>query len=121
MKKIFFLLVCFWGITQVNFAQTSDDIKKQRATSVDQATTAAKEVGLTEEQTAKLKKVFEDLFKEQDEIRADTVSTKEQKKVKLTKANEKKDWRIENLLGDKYKAYVEARKRLIAEAASKKQ
>lgn len=118
MKRVSLLFVCLLGFSTANFAQTKEEVAAQRATSFEQMTAAAKEVGLEEKQIAKLKAIFEELFKTQDEIKADATLTAEQRKEKLTKANEKKDWKVQNLLGDKYKAYGEARKRIM-EAAKK--
>ena len=59
-----------------------------------------------------MKEIMEALFKKQDEIKADAVLTPEEKKEKLKAANGEKDWKVQKLLGDKIKAYGEARKRL---------
>ncbi len=118
MKKIILTFALCLGIATTNFAQSAEEVKAQRATSLEQMGTAAKEVGLDEKQVVKLKAIFEELFKSQDEIKADATLTPEQRKEKLTKANEKKDWKVSNLMGDKYKAYAEARKRIV-EAAKK--
>jgi uncharacterized protein HemX len=116
MKKILLTFALILGITTTNFAQTPEEVKAQRATSLQQITQAAKEVGLEEKKFEKLKAVFEELFKTQDEVKADASLTPEQRKEKLKAANEKKDWKVSNILGDKLKAYAEARKRIIEEA-----
>jgi uncharacterized protein HemX len=120
MKKNILVLAFLLGLTTASFAQSKEEVQAQRATSLEQITTAAKEIGLDEKKTIKLKAIFEELFKTQDEVNADTTLTPEQKKEKLKAANEKKDWKVQNLLGDKVKSYSEVRKRLIAEAAAKK-
>ncbi|MFY7898956.1 MAG: hypothetical protein ACOVNY_02155 [Chitinophagaceae bacterium] len=116
MKKVFLSIALVFTICTTNFAQTAEEVKAQRATSLEQMAAAAKEVGLDEKQTTKLKAIFEELFKTQDEVKADATLTPDQRKEKLTKANEKKDWKVQNLFGDKYKEYVAARKRIIEEA-----
>jgi hypothetical protein len=116
MKKIILSIAFFLGITTTNFAQNADEVKAQRAKSLEQMGKAATEVGLEEKKVEKLKAVFTDLFKTQDEVKADATLTPEARKEKLTKANELKDWKVQNLFGDKYQAYVEARKRIIEEA-----
>lgn len=116
MKKIILSFALFLGVASTNFAQTPEELKAQRAKSLEQMTKAAAEVGVDEKKAEKLKAVFEELFKTQDEIKADATLTPEQKKEKLKAANEKKDWKMSNILGDKYKAYGEARKRIIEEA-----
>lgn len=116
MKKIVLTLALFLGIATINYAQTTEEVKAQRATSMEQMAKAAKEVGVEDKKIEKLKAVFEELFKTQDEIKADATLTPEQRKEKLKAANEKKDWKVSNILGDKLKAYSEARKRLIEEA-----
>lgn len=116
MKKIVLTLALFLGIATINYAQTAEELKTQRATSIDQMSRAAKEAGADEKQVEKLKAVFEELFKTQDEIKADATLTPEQKKEKMKAANEKKDWKVSKILGDKLKLYSEARKRILEEA-----
>jgi hypothetical protein len=125
MKKLFCILYFWAGITASGFAQNNlpkkEDIQAQRAVILEQVTAAAKEVGSEDKQVGKLKAIFENLFKKQDEIRADSVFTKEVKTQKLKEANSEKDWKVKSLLGDKYTAFAEVRKRQMAEAAAKKQ
>jgi hypothetical protein len=121
MKKMALMLVCLVGLTQVSFAQTKDEIAAQRANSIEQAVTGAKTAGLEEKQIKKVKEVLENLFKKQDEIRSDSSLTTETRTKKLKDANADKDWRMQYAMGDKWQAYVEARKKLAAEAAAKKQ
>lgn len=116
MKKIVLTFALFLSVAVTTFAQSDEQLKAQRATSFEQMTKAAKEVGVDDKKIEKLKAVFEELFKTQDEVKADATLTPEQKKEKLKAANEKKDWKVSNLLGDKLKAYAEARKRIIEEA-----
>ncbi|MFY8126908.1 MAG: hypothetical protein ACOVMM_00910 [Chitinophagaceae bacterium] len=116
MKKLVLTFALFLSVASTTFAQSDDQIKAQRATSFEQMTKAAKEVGVEDKKIEKLKAVFEELFKTQDEIKADATLTPEQKKEKLKAANEKKDWKVSNLLGDKLKAYADARKRIVEEA-----
>jgi hypothetical protein len=113
-KLFVFVILLFSALT--NFAQTKEEIQAQRATSLEQMTKAAKEVGVEDKKIEKLKAVFEELFKTQDEIKADTTLTPEQRKEKFKTANEKKDWKVQNILGDKLKAYAEARKRIMEDA-----
>ncbi len=124
MKKVVLLLVCTLSIMVIAFAQdvkpTNEEIKIQRATSIKQMTTAAKEVGSTEPEIAKLKTIFESFFAKQDEIKADLTLTPEVRTTKLKEANSSKDWKVKNLLGDKFTAYASARKRISAEATPKK-
>ncbi len=125
MKQFLLVLMYVLSFSVAGFAQTAEPTKEeilaQRAVSLEQVSTAAKEVGLDERKTVKLKTVFENLFKKIDEIKADGTLTPEAKKEKLKAANADKDWRVKDILGDKYKAYSEVRKRLMAEAAAKKQ
>jgi hypothetical protein len=125
MKKFFLAFVCLFGLATASVAQnptpTKEDIQAQRTVSLEQVATAAKEVGVVEKDIVKLKTVFENLFKKQDQIRADSTLTPEVKKEKLKEANADKDWKVQQILGSKLSAYTEARKRLMAEAASKKQ
>ena len=113
------------GLITANFAQntpsTKEDIQAQRAVILEQVTAAAKEVGSGDKEIEKLKAIFENLFKKQDQIKADSAFTQEVKKEKLKEANSEKDWKVKNLLGDNYSAYTEVRKRQMAEAAPKKQ
>lgn len=120
MKKTILSIAMIAGVSFFSFSQTAEEIKAQRATILSQTSTAAKTVGLDDKKIEKLKSIFEELFKSQDEIKADTNLTPEQKKEGLKKANEKKDWKVQNLFGDKLKDYAEARKKLVAEAAAKK-
>ncbi len=124
MKKVVLLLVCTLSIMVIAFAQdvkpTNEEIKIQRATSIKQMTTAAKEVGSTEPEIAKLKTIFESFFAKQDEIKADSTLTPEVRTTKLKEANSSKDWKVKNVLGDKFTAYASARKRILAEATPKK-
>jgi hypothetical protein len=124
MKRVFLIFACILGMAGSNFAQTpipsDEEIRMQRAASLEQMASAAKEVGSTDKEIAQLKTVFENLFKKNDEIKADATLTPEAKKEKLKAANAEKDWKVKNILGDKLKAYSEARKRLMAEAEAKK-
>ena len=116
MKKNVLVLLLMLGFVTVNFAQSKEEVQAQRATSLEQMTKAAKEVGVEDKKIEKLKAVFEELFKTQDEIKADTTLTPEQRKEKFKTANEKKDWKVQNILGDKLKPYAEARKRIMEDA-----
>ncbi len=125
MKKVIFIFVCLLGFATANFAQTPTTVKPevaaQRAKNIDQLVAACKTAGLDEKQTEKAKTIIENLYKKQDEIQNDATLTPEEKKQKLKDANGEKDWKIKNAMGDKYMAYVEARKKMAAEAAEKKQ
>lgn len=114
------MLVCLVGLTQASFAQTKEEIIAQRANSIEQAVTGAKTAGLEEKQIKKVKEVLENLFKKQDEIKGDTTLTPDARAKKLKEANADKDWRLKYAIGDKWEAYVEARKKMAAEAAAKK-
>lgn len=120
MKKMMLMLVCLVGLTQASFAQTKEEIIAQRANSIEQAVTGAKTAGLEEKQIKKVKEVLENLFKKQDEIKGDTTLTPDARAKKLKEANADKDWRLKYAIGDKWEAYVEARKKMAAEAAAKK-
>lgn len=120
MKKIVLAILIIVGAANTSTAQTKEEVAAQRTTSFEQMSIAAKEVGLDEKQSKKLKEVFEELFKRQDEIKADATLTPEQKKENLKAANEKKDWKLRDILGGKVKGFSEVRKRLVAEAAAKK-
>jgi hypothetical protein len=124
MKKNIIIVFCLLSLSFTAFAQNNptanDQLQAQRAASLQQVTAAAKEVGADEKQLIKLKAILENLYKKQDEIKADTSLAAPAKQEKLKAANADKDWRVQNLLGDKYKAYGEVRKRLITEAAAKK-
>lgn len=125
MKQLLLAVGCMLSFSIASYAQTSEPSKEalmaQRAASLAQVSAAAQEVGLEEKKTVQLKAIFEQLFKKIDEIKADGTSTDEDKKEKLKAANAEKDWKVKNLLGDKYKAYSEVRKRLATEAAPPKQ
>lgn len=125
MKKMILVFVCMLGLATAVFAQNSqpknEDIQAQRAAILEQVTGAAKEVGSGEEQIAKLKAIFENLFKKQDQIKADSTLTPDAKKEKQKEANSEKDWKVKNLMGEKYEAYAEVRKKLMNEANQKKQ
>lgn len=124
MRTVFLSLIGILGFSFSVFAQNPEPAKEaiaaQRAESLEQVAAAAKEVGLDEQKTVKLKTIFENLFKKIDEIKADGSLSAEARNEKLKAANADKDWRVKDLLGDKYKAYSEVRKRLMAEAAAKK-
>lgn len=125
MKKIVLMIVCIVGFATANFAQNApaakEDIATFRAKNLTQIVTAAKNAGLDEKEVAKVKTIIENLYKKQDEINGDASLTPEVKKEKLKAANGDKDWKLQNAMGDKWTAYVEARKKLIAEAAANKQ
>jgi hypothetical protein len=120
MKTIILTILCAICFLLETNAQTQAEITAQRTISIEQIATAAKEVGLDDKKTQKLKTAFADLYKTQDEIKADTTLTAEQRKIKLNAANEKKDWHVKFILGDKVKQFAEIRKRLISEAEAKK-
>lgn len=120
MKKIMLLLVCLVGLTQVSFSQSKEAIATQRANGIEQLVVGCKTAGLDEKQTQKAKEIIQNLYKKQDEIKADTSLTTEIKVQKLKEANAEKDWKIKYAMGDKYLAYVEARKKMATEAAAKK-
>lgn len=118
--------MCMVGFANANFAQNAPQTKEEvatfRAKNLEQIAAAAKIAGLDEKETAKVKAVIENLYKKQDEINNDASLTPEAKKEKLKAANADKDWKLQNIMGDeKWKAYAEARKKLMAEAAAKKQ
>lgn len=125
MKKVVLMIVCMVGFVTANFAQNApvakEDIATVRAKNLTQIVTAAKNAGLNEKEVTKVKTIIENLYKKQDEINADTSLTHEAKKEKLKAANAEKDWKLQNAMGDKWMTYVEARKKLIAEAAANKQ
>lgn len=125
MKRVFLTLLLIAGIGTSVFAQNTtpqkEDVATQRTKNLEQILTATKNAGLDEKQSAKVKTIIEDLYKKQDEINGDASLTPEQKKEKLKAANGEKDWKLQNAMGNKWTAYVEARKKLIAEAAAKKQ
>jgi helix-turn-helix protein len=124
MKKYFILFICLLGIVSISNGQTVEPTKEQiaaqRLETLEQIGVAAKEVGLEDKKTVKLKEVFENLYKNIDSIKANATLTDIEKKEKLKAANGEKDWKIKNLLGDKLKAFNDVRKRLIAEALAKK-
>ncbi len=125
MKKAFLVFVAILSMLVVSIAQntkpTKAEIQVQRNTNLENTTIAAKEAGLNEKELEKLKTIFENLYKKQDEIYDDTTLMKDVRKEKLKEANDAKDWKVKSLFGDRYTAYVDARKRIIAEAALKKQ
>ncbi len=124
MKKVILAFVCIAGFALVSFAQNTTpakaDVAAQRASSLDQMVSASKTAGLDEKQINKAKEVLENLYKKQDEIKSDTTLTTEARTKKLKDANADKDWKLQYAMGDKWLAYVEARKKMAAEAAAKK-
>jgi hypothetical protein len=108
-----------------NFAQNATPSKEEvatiRAKNLEQIVAASKTAGLDEKTIAKVKTIIEDLYKKQDAINGDASLTPEAKKEKLKAANGEKDWKLQNAMDDKWTAYVDARKKLIADAAAKKQ
>jgi hypothetical protein len=108
-----------------NFAQNTPQTKEEKATvrskNLEQILTASKMAGLDEKEIGKVKVVIENLYKKQDEINSDESLTPEVRKEKLKAANGEKDWKVKNIMGDKFMAYVEARKKLVADAAAIKQ
>jgi hypothetical protein len=122
MKRVFLLVFCMLGMVFNSVAQnpapSNEELKIQRAASLEQMTAAAKEAGAAAKEIEKLTIVFENLFKKTDAIKADATLTPEAKKEQLKAANAEKDWKVKNVLGDKYTAYSEARKRMVAAAAA---
>lgn len=125
MKKIILAFACMLGFVTANFAQNTtpakDDVATVRAKNLDQIIAACKQVGLDDQKIAKAKAIIENLYKKQDDINGDSSLSADEKKQKLKDANADKDWRMKNLMGDKYKEYSEARKKMIADAAAKPQ
>jgi hypothetical protein len=125
MKKIILAFACMLGFVTANFAQNTtpakDDVATVRAKNLDQIVAACKQVGLDDQKIAKAKAIIENLYKKQDDINGDSSLSADEKKQKLKDANADKDWRMKNLMGDKYKEYSEARKKMIADAAAKPQ
>ncbi len=125
MKKIILAFACMLGLVTANFAQNTtpakDDVATVRAKNLDQIVAACKQVGLDDQKIAKAKAIIENLYKKQDDINGDSSLSADEKKQKLKDANADKDWRMKNLMGDKYKEYSEARKKMIADAAAKPQ
>lgn len=125
MKKFILAFACMLGFVTANFAQNTtpakDDVATVRAKNLDQIVAACKQVGLDDQKIAKAKAIIENLYKKQDDINGDSSLSADEKKQKLKDANADKDWRMKNLMGDKYKEYSEARKKMIADAAAKPQ
>lgn len=125
MKKIILVFVCMLSFATANFAQNATPSKEEvatiRAKNLEQIVAASKTAGLDEKTIAKVKTIIEDLYKKQDAINGDASLTPEAKKEKLKAANGEKDWKLQNAMDDKWTAYVDARKKLIADAAAKKQ
>jgi len=125
MKKIILAFACMLGFVTANFAQNTtpakDDVATVRAKNLDQIVAACKQVGLDDQKIAKAKAIIENLYKKQDDINGDSSLSADEKKQKLKDANADKDWRMKNLMGDKYKEYSEARKKMIADATAKPQ
>ncbi len=125
MKKIIIIFLCMVGFTTLNFAQnapqTKEEVAAQRIKNLNQIVAACKIVALDEKQIGKVKGIIEILYKKQDEINNDESlkTTPDVRKQKLKEANDEKDWKLQNIMGDKWKTYAEARKKLIAEAAAK--
>ncbi len=115
MKKLLFSIMCVFAVLSISFAQTSAP-NAFEAKQLEQITTACKTAGLTDEQIAKAKTIITDCWKKNAEVKADATLDAEAKKTKLKENNDMKDWKIQNLMKDKYKAYVEARKKLAVEA-----
>lgn len=114
------MVICLLGLTQASFAQTKDEIAAQRVSSMEQVVAASKTAGLDEKQIQKVKEIIQNLYKKQDDIKADTTLTAEDRTKKLKDANAEKDWKVRNIMGDKYLAYADARKKMVADAAAKK-
>ena len=121
MKKVILMFACIAGFALASFAQTKEDITTQRANSIEQVVTGCKTASLDEKEIQKVKEIIQNLHKKQDQIKADTSLTAEAKAQKFKEANAEKDWKIKNAMGDKYMAYVDARKKMAADAAAKKQ
>jgi len=103
------------GITSKDFAQNANQPKEDlagiRAKNLTQVLTASKTAGLDAAQVEKVKAIIEGLYKKQDEINNDASLSADAKKEKLKQANADKDWKIQNAMGEKYQAYVDARKK----------
>lgn len=125
MKKMIVTLICVVGFASTILAQNAPQTEEQklafRAKNLEQISTASKMIGLDEKQTGKVKTTIENLYKKQDEINNDASLTPDAKKLKLKEANGEKDWKMQNIMGDKYKEFAEARKKINAEAAAAKQ
>lgn len=120
MKKLFFALVCMVSFTLASQAQTATPTAYEAA-QLEQISSACKTAGLTEEQTTKVKAIITECWKKNADTKADATLDAEAKKAKLKENNDAKDWKLQNLMKDKYKAYAEARKKLIEEAKAAKQ
>ncbi len=125
MKKIILGFACMFTFATASLAQNAPPSKEQmaamRSKNLVQVEAAGKMAGLDEKQIGKLKGIIEEIYKKQDEIAKDTTLTPDARKQKLKDANAAKDWKVQNLLGDKLKEYGEARKKLNEEAAANKQ
>jgi hypothetical protein len=119
MKKLFLAFVCILGLATTSFSQ--NEIAAQRAKNLNQVERAAQSINLDDATVTKLKKIFQDLYKTQDDINALENLSPEVRKDRLMKANALKDSKIKELLSDKYNAYLEAKKKaqLADEAAAK--
>ncbi len=116
MKKILFATLLMTGITTAGFSQNTAPTKEQQeaqiAKNLEQVADASKTAGLSDAEIEKVKTVILNLEKRKAEIKADTSLTAEEKNAKLKEANAEKDRKIKNIMGDRYQAYVEARKKL---------
>lgn len=115
MKKLLFSVVLILLSASFSLAQTATP-NAFETKQLEQITSACKTAGLTEEQITKAKTIITDCWKKNAEIKADATLDAEAKKAKLKENNDMKDWKIQNLMKNKYKAYVEARKKLAEEA-----
>lgn len=69
------------------------------------------EIGLKEDQAKQAREVIQAAMQKSNELKADNTVSEEDKKTKKEAINEEKDTKLKEILGDKYKAWKEIRKK----------
>ena len=115
MKKILFATLLMTGISLAGFSQNTtpanEQLDPQVAKNLEKVAAASRTAGLSDSEIEKVKTVILNLEKKKAEIKADACLTTEEKEAKMKEANAEKDRKIKNIMGDRYQAYVEERKK----------
>lgn len=118
MKKIFLTAIAICAITIATNAQTTgtmpskEDKAKMKAQREQEVNDAIKEVGLTDDQAAKVKDVLADAAKRGSELKKDDTISEADKAAKKEEINNEKNDKLEQIMGtDKYKQWNAIRKR----------
>ncbi len=77
--------------------------------------TSFKEADVTDEQARQVKQAMEDAQEKSNQLKADNSLKDEEKEAKKKEINEEKNQKIKDILGDKFKAWNEIRKKQKAE------